>query len=70
MYGTATEATPCAATAGDRPAEEFITLAEASRLSGLHETTILRMALAGDIRHRVRGRRTLFSAEDVRRAAG
>ena len=30
----------------------------------------LRMALAGDIRHRVRGRRTLFAAEEVRRAAG
>ena len=53
----------------ERPSD-WITLAEASRVSGLHETNLLRMALAGDIRHRVRGRRTPFAAEDVRRAAG
>ena len=53
----------------ERPSD-WITLAEASRVSGLHETTLLRMALAGDFRHRVRGRRTLFAAEDVRRASG
>jgi hypothetical protein len=60
---------PCAAES-QSPSEGtvYISLAEASRVSGLHETTVLRMALAGDIAFRSRGRRTLFSAADVRRA--
>jgi hypothetical protein len=69
MCCTTTDAAPCAAPETERPSD-WITLAAASRVSGLHETTLLRMALAGDFRHRVRGRRTPFSAEDVRRAAG
>jgi len=66
---TETEAAPGAAPETERPFD-WITLAAASRVSGLHQTSLLRMALTGDIRHRVRGRRTLFAAEDVRRAAG
>lgn len=56
--------------ASSDPASEWLTLAEASRLSGLHETSVLRMAVAGDIRHRTRGRQALFAAADVRRLAG
>jgi hypothetical protein len=52
------------------PSRDWISLAEASRVSRLHETTLMRMALAGDITFKRRGRRTLFSAADVRRAAG
>jgi hypothetical protein len=48
---------------------EWFSLAEAARVSCLHETTVLRLALAGSIRYRVRGRRTLFAAADVRRQA-
>ena len=64
----ATAAASCAAPAGPS-AELWISLAEASRVSGLHETTVLRLALAGDVRHRTRGLRTVFHAEDVRRVA-
>ena len=67
---TATAASPSAAPETARPSEEFITLAEGSRISGLHEVTLTRMRLAGDIRFKTRGRRTPFAAEDVRRAAG
>jgi hypothetical protein len=66
---SATAAAPCAAPPGDRPAE-YVTLAEAARRTGLHETTVLRSALAGDVRHKQRGRRTLFHVEDLRRVAG
>ena len=69
MCDTTTEAAPIAAPETETP-PDWMTLAAASRASGLHETTLMRMALAGDIRHRVRGRRALFSAADVRRAAG
>lgn len=70
MSATATLAAPMAAES-DRPSDgaDFITLAEASRVSRLHETTLLRLALAGDVRYRTRGRRTLFHADDVRRVA-
>jgi N-glycosylase/DNA lyase len=54
----------------DRPSEEWLSLAEASRVSKLHETTVLRCALAGDVAHRIRGRRTLFRRADVLAVAG
>jgi len=65
----ATQAAPLEAAGTDRPADDWLSLAEAARVSGLHQTTILRISLAGDIRHRVRGRRTLFHGGDVRRHA-
>jgi hypothetical protein len=55
---------------GLSPSRDWISLAEASRVSRLHETTLMRMAPTGDIAFKRRGRRTLFSAEDVRRSAG
>jgi hypothetical protein len=61
------------AVSSDRPSvapADYLSLASAARLTGLHETTILRCALAGDIRTRQRGRRTLICAEDVRKIAG
>jgi hypothetical protein len=69
MCCIATETARAAAPETETP-PDWMTLAAASRASGRHEATLMRMALAGDIRHQVRGRRTLFSAEDVRRAAG
>lgn len=62
-------AAPCAAPDSEQPADQYVTLAAASRMSGLHETTVLRMALAGDVRYRTRGRRVVFSAEDIRSAS-
>ena len=69
MICTATMPAPGGAVESERPIDGWVSLAAAARMAGLHETTILRLALAGDVRHRVRGRRIVFALEDVRKAA-
>ena len=45
---------------------QWITLAEAARILGVHPTTIQRAALAGSIRHRtIRGTRVRYHRDDV-----
>lgn len=49
---------------------QWISLAEASRILGVHPTSVQRAALAGSIKHRtVPGMRTRYSREDVERIA-
>lgn len=50
-------------------AVEWVTMAEATRLAGRHETTILRAALAGQVRYRRSGLRILYHSGDVGRLA-
>jgi hypothetical protein len=63
----------CTATAQAEPTappddDGYISLAKAARVARLHETTLLRMTAAGLIQTKIRGRRTVYRAEDVRRA--
>jgi hypothetical protein len=55
---------------GQAAAEEWITLAEASRITGKHPASVKSIALAGGIRPRVTpGARILYSKSDAERIA-
>jgi excisionase family DNA binding protein len=67
-------ATPAGAMAAPAPdgarRGEWISLAEAARILGVHPTSVQRAALAGSIRHRsIAGMRTRYRREDVERLA-
>jgi Helix-turn-helix domain len=58
---------PPALHGGDAAPVEWVTLAQAARLLGVHPSSIQRAALAGRIRHRRSplGIRVVYSREDV-----